>query len=103
MSNLLRLIMVLALLLVCLTNAYGQTAPQPPPIRNYQDYLIMMKAMNDFAKEHGMKPKKPLSEREWKKIYDRDLANESDKQDSDKKSEKVKLLNSNFGDFRKAK
>jgi hypothetical protein len=91
--------------------AFSQNAPVvPPPIKTYQDYLIMMKALNDVNKQHGIEPEKPLSEKEWKKSY-RKIITDDDKEKNTKgeaifkeKNEQKALLNSTFfGDFRRAK
>lgn len=108
-SILLGVIMILTLFQISHESTFGQSVPTPPPIKNYQDYLIMMRALNEVQKAHGMKPEKPLTEKEWKKVYvgskgdihrDQNLDQNSK---SSQKDEKTKLLNSDFGDFRKAK
>ena len=62
-------LMVLALLFVCQNNIFGQSAPKPPPIRNYQEYRIMMKALNDVNREKGLPLVKPLSKMEWERLH----------------------------------
>ena len=101
----LRLIMVLTLFHISYESAIGQSAPTPPPITNYQDYLIMMRALNDVQKAHGIKPEKPLSEREWKKVYGGSKEDVIRGQNikSSQKDERTKLSKSDFGDFSKAK
>ena len=68
-----------------------------------------MRALNDVQKEHVMKPEKPLSEKEWKKLYGEGNKNTLRGQNLNQASkvaqgnEKAKLLKSDFGDFSKAK
>lgn len=64
-----RFLIVLALLFVCQSDVFGQSAPKPPPIRNYQEYRTMMKALNDVNREKGLPPVNPLSEKEWHKLW----------------------------------
>jgi len=102
-ATFLRLILILTLFQIIPESALGQSASTPPPVKNYQDYLIMMRALNDVQKAHGMKPEKPLSEREWKKIYGGTKRITPGNQKFSQKNEKTELLNSDFGDFSKAK
>jgi len=53
----------------CQSDVFGQSAQKPPPIRNYQEYRIMMKALNDVNREKGLPLVKPLSKREWHKLW----------------------------------
>jgi len=69
MSKFLRFLMIFAFLFVCQTRAFGQSSPKPPPIRNYQEYRILMKALNDVNREKGLPPVKPLSKMEWERLH----------------------------------
>lgn len=64
MSRFLRLLMIFVLLFVCHIRAIGQTL-----IRNYQEYQIMMKALNDVNREKGLPLVKPLSKMEWERFH----------------------------------
>lgn len=69
MSNFLRFLMIFTLLFVCQSRAFGQSSPKPPPVRNYQEYRIMMKALNDVNREKGLPPTKPLTKKEWERLW----------------------------------
>ena len=64
-----RFLIVLALLFACQSDVFGQSSPNPPPIRNYQEYRIMMKALNDVNREKGLPQVKPLSKMEWERLH----------------------------------
>jgi hypothetical protein len=63
----------------------------PPPVKNYQEYLLMMKAVNDASKERGMAPVKPLSHKEWERL--RAPNSSSTKEPDNSKSERLKYAN----------
>jgi ankyrin repeat protein len=69
MSNFLRFMIIFAILFGCQSFAFSQYSPTPPPVRNYQEYLIMMKALNDVNREKGLPSVKPLNKKEWERLW----------------------------------
>ncbi len=75
-----------------------QPSPKRPPIRNYQDYLLMMKALNDVNREKGLPPTKPLTKKEWDRLWPEGGPDAPHKQNSmvPKKSNENDLLDAAF-------
>ena len=64
-----------AFLLIFILSATLYAQPQP---KNYQEYLLLMRAMNDTAREHGAQPLQPLSRTDWERLLPKSTPNQND-------------------------
>jgi hypothetical protein len=69
MFNYVTFLIILFFIFICQSDVFGQSATKPPPIRNYQEYRVMIKALNDVNMEKGLPPVNPLRKKEWEKLW----------------------------------
>jgi ankyrin repeat protein len=69
MFNFLKFMIILGILFVFQSLAFSQSYPTTPTIRNYKEYLLMINALNDVNREKGLPSVKPLTKKEWERIY----------------------------------